>query len=130
MKISNQIVSLILLNSILVIYTMEMITLPSAAEINARLSNLGLQDFVEKTKLDESLAGQQLYSTGIALMVRFAIDDYTSINNSAISRALWHLMPKIIKAILSDHPEQVEELYDFGFIVRPLLNSSVYNNSQ
>jgi hypothetical protein len=131
MNMFNLMLSLIFLNSIGVIYTMQIITLPSAAKINARLNTLELQDFVKKTELDTQLAGKELNAFGVARAVSFAIHDYHEIaHNSAVSQVLWRLMPEIIKAILFDYPEQVEEFYDFGFLVRSLSNADIYNSSQ
>lgn len=93
------------------------VTLPSAQVLQKRLGDLGLQHFLEKSKLDTRLGGQEKYPMGVAVDVELALYDYAQyLGNPMTSRILQMRKSEIIEAILQDYPEAITDLQNKGLL--------------
>lgn len=96
---------------------METITLPEQKIIAQRLRNIGLDHFVEKTKIDKQLGGQERYPLGVGVAVECALYDYNEyLENPQMAFMMQMNKPTIIKAILQDHPQAIESLKKDGVL--------------
>jgi hypothetical protein len=109
--------TLLLLGACNGLIAMEAVKLPSQKEISSRISNLGMDHFVEKTKIDKTLGDQERYPTGVSLAVELALYDYNEYLKQPMMANLMQMRkPEIITAILQDHPEAIESLKKDGLL--------------
>lgn len=99
------------------LFAMETVKLPSQKEIANRLGKLGMDHFVEKTKIDKQLGDQIRHPLGVPLAVECALYDYNEyLKQPMIDNLMQMRKPEIIKAILHDHPEAIESLKKDGLL--------------
>lgn len=95
-----------------------LVTLPNKQTLTQRLASIGLDHFIEKTKIVSQLAGQEKEALGVAIAVECALYDYNEYLTQSMpdkqSRMMATLMnmrkPQIIEAILQDSPDALAEL--------------------
>ena len=96
------------------------ITLPPAATIKQRLHEMGLNHFLEKTKFDQKLGGEKRAPEGVVIAFDLSMYDYAeNLKGQPMARSILgtlHLVrPKVIKAILQEHPQAFKQLEDEGY---------------
>jgi hypothetical protein len=87
----------------------KLVQLPSQTEIAQRLHKLGLKDFVEKTKINQTLGNQteNAYSTDLAIAcAMYMYEDALSTEYLNIELAK-SKKTVIVDAILQDHPKSL-----------------------
>ena len=103
----------LVLSSACVLHAMEkgkdILVLPNANVLTHRLHDLGLDHFMEKTDIVKQLAGQEKAPMGVVMAVELAIYDYRKcVKMPIINNMMQMTKPNIIKAILEDHPIELE----------------------
>jgi len=84
----------------------QFVVLPSQQELSSRLCSMGLNHFVEKTRIDKQLGGQQRHPLGVATAVELALYDYDQLYRTKMQM----FKPMIVKAFLQEHPQAIDYL--------------------
>jgi hypothetical protein len=93
------------------------IKMPNAKVLHERLDAIGVGHFAERTQIIKRLAGEELAALGVATAVEQAMDDYRRISpNPRAFRQTEMLQPDILKALLKDSPEALNELKGHGLL--------------
>jgi hypothetical protein len=98
----------------IVLYSSPQIKMPSSATLNKRLTEMGLQDFFEKTEI-RIISDQMKFPNEIPTRVEMHLREY---DNTNPSQALAARAKKeaIVRSILKDHPQAIVELENEGII--------------
>lgn len=95
------------------------VTLPSTEILNKRLKKMGLQSFLDQTKIDEELGTQRTDSSMVVWFVKHSLEYYAQQYQSSMMTAIMHIQEQaIIKAILKDSPAAISDLENIGFLVK------------
>ena len=95
----------------------SVITLPSAQVLSQRLRQIGLDHYLEKSRIDQQLGGQKKYPMGVALAVELSLHDYVKGTPMPMLSTMMQMRkPEIIETILQDHPEAIAELKEVGLL--------------
>ena len=86
------------------------VTLPSKEVLQDRLNALGMDDFIRKTTLIEDLSDQEKEPRGVVLAVDLSLYDYVEDLPQIVAMTTMINRNLIIKAILKDNPDALEEL--------------------
>jgi hypothetical protein len=92
------------------------VKLPDAATLKTRFNAMMLDDFIEKTKLDQQLGGIEILPIRVAIAVEKAFSTYRKQVNPADAERLQTYYPKIIEALLQDSPAAIQELKEYGLL--------------
>ena len=94
------------------------VTMPSSQVLATRLyDTLSSQYFNEKTKLTDKLGGQQIEAFDVVIQVDRAIYDFSKyLKDPLIGLIMLQQRPEIIKTLLQDYPEAIEELKSNGLL--------------
>lgn len=98
------------------------VTMPSANILQDRLSECGLEHFMEKTKIVSQLAGQTKAPLGVAMTVALSYADYHEDLSRRMPKPMARMMmvqmemskPMLFEALLKDEPEALDELKRHG----------------
>jgi hypothetical protein len=84
----------------------KLVQLPSQTEIAQRLHKLGLKNFVEKTKINQTLGNQteNAYSTDLAVACAMYVYETTNSLDITLAKSK---KTAIVNAILRDHPQSL-----------------------
>lgn len=93
------------------------VKLPNEQTIVERLEKIGLEHFMEKTKIHKKLAEKEMVPTGIAMLVGNALIDYVKdLKQPRVSKIMLMHRDLIIECLLQDHPEAIKFLLSHGMI--------------
>jgi hypothetical protein len=101
------------------------ITLPSQEVLRKRLADEGFDYFMEKTKIDATLADKKLVPLGVGMAVELAMYDFAKYikkdnTNQQAVRAILVAMSmskgRLIKCLLKDYPQALNELKELGLL--------------
>jgi len=116
--------SLFFISCACVVMDEELIIMPDAATLTARLNGLSqLSDFATKTKIVSELAGEEKFSLGVVNALNEAMLEYTAPKNlkgmpkptkEAYIKSLEMRKPVILQALLQDHPQALASLKKQG----------------
>lgn len=95
-----------------------LITLPARDVLIKRLNKLGLAHFVERTNILDQLADKEKEPFGVWYAVKLALSDYTQLvkGNPVVGLVACAKREDMIKAILKDSPQAIDELKRDGLI--------------
>ena len=89
----------------------QSVELSSQQELSSRLCSMGLNHFVEKTRIDKQLGGQQKHPLGVVTAVELALYDYDQcVQNKMVAVQMQMFKPMIVKAFLQEHPQAIDYL--------------------
>ncbi|HRN78023.1 MAG TPA: hypothetical protein PLU71_02195 [Candidatus Dependentiae bacterium] len=102
----------------------QTITMPKAEVLRDRLSSIGCDHLMEKTTIVQQLAGKEIRGLGVGVVVETILYDYNEYCKEGMPAhmakitAVQMLMhkPLIIRELLKDHPDIVEELTKAGIL--------------
>jgi hypothetical protein len=92
------------------------ITVPDQQELKNRLDKLGLHHFVEKTHIDKTLGSTNRYPHEIVAVIDLALLQYNEtslstfehdIQRNIANQFMQMKKPKMIEAILQEHPDAI-----------------------
>lgn len=100
------------------------VKMPDAEILNKRLNNIGMQYFAEKTKAVSNLADKELTAIGVATIVETSLYDYHKYLADSMPANYLQIYaiqmqmnkPMLIKALLQDSPEAINELKEFNLL--------------
>jgi len=91
------------------------VKLPPSHVLTERLCAIGLNHFIENTELIERVAEQNLTPSSIGTIVENCLDDYRE-HIPRMSAMMCLYKPRIIKTILQDYPQAIEQLKKEGIL--------------
>ena len=94
-----------------------LVEIPNTKELQERFWEQGWTYFDEKSHLIEMIEGRSMEALGVYTQVGFALDTFAKyVNNPAVSITMKMMKGKIVKEILRDSKEAIQELQEYGFL--------------